>query len=171
MDNTPDLHVEYVSTSSLVPYINNAKMHTSKQISQIANSISEFGFNDPVGVWVNDNGDFEIVEGHGRVLAAEELDINSIPIIRLDHLTDEQRRAYALAHNKLTMNSDFDFSILEQELAELDNMFDMSDFGFDTNAKAEGKQQIANTSEEIDVESFNDDKFQHECPRCGFRFN
>ena len=165
-----DLHVEYADVSILLPYINNAKTHSDKQVTQIANSIDEFGFNDPVGVWENDNGDLEIVEGHGRVLAAEKLGMKSVPIIRLNHLTDEQRRAYALAHNQLTMNTPVDFSILERELDELDSLFDMSDFGFNENAQ-HNTDRITNTSQEIDVESFNDDKFQHECPRCGFRFN
>ena len=120
-----ELRIEYVSKQDLKPYANNAKIHTSEQIEQIKRSIEEFGFNDPVAVW-HDN---EIIEGHGRLLAVMEMDdIEEVPIIRLDNLTDEERRAYMLAHNQLTMNTGFDFALLEEELENLD--IDMSEFGF-----------------------------------------
>jgi ParB-like chromosome segregation protein Spo0J len=77
------------------------------------------------GIWQD-----EIVEGHGRLLACKELGYTEVPIIRLDHLSDEERKAYTLAHNKLTMNSDFDLGMLEDELDDILNI-DMSDFGFD----------------------------------------
>lgn len=118
------LSVEYVNIDSIKPYERNAKLHPDEQIEQICKSIKEFGFNDPLGVWNN-----EIVEGHGRYIAAKKLGIKELPIIRLDDLTDEQRRAYMLAHNKLTMNSDFDLELLNQELDNLS--FDMSAFGFE----------------------------------------
>lgn len=121
------LQIEYVPKEQLKPYVNNAKLHPAEQIEQIKNSIREFGFNDPIAVW-HDN---EIVEGHGRLLAVMEMpEIDSVPVIRLDGLTDEQRRAYMLAHNKLTMNSDFDGSLLDIELGSILDI-DMSEFGFD----------------------------------------
>ena len=92
---------------------------------QIKNSILEFGFNDPIAIWRD-----TIVEGHGRLLAAQELGYKELPIIRLDDLSDEQRKAYMLAHNKLTMNSDFDIDVLSAELDSITDI-DMSDFGFD----------------------------------------
>lgn len=119
------LKIEYVDINTIKPYKNNAKKHPREQIDQIKKSIQEFGNNDPIAVWNN-----EIVEGHGRYLALQELGGGTIPIIRLDELTDEQRKAYTLVHNKLTMNSDFDFNILDSEIAELD--IDMSEFGFDS---------------------------------------
>lgn len=119
------LKIEYVDIDTIKPYKNNAKKHPREQIDQIKKSIQEFGNNDPIAVWNN-----EIVEGHGRYLALQELGGGTIPIIRLDELTDEQRKAYTLVHNKLTMNSDFDFNILDSEIAELD--IDMSEFGFDS---------------------------------------
>ena len=118
------LKIEYVNIDSIKRYKNNAKLHPREQIEQIKKSIQEFGNNDPIAVWHN-----EIVEGHGRYDALKELGLKEIPIIRLDNLTDEQRKAYTLVHNKLTMNSDFDFNILDAELASLD--FNMEDFGFD----------------------------------------
>ena len=121
------LKLEYVSKEKLKPYANNAKIHTAEQIEQIKKSIEEFGFNDPIAIWHDD----EIIEGHGRLLAVMEMDdIQQVPIIRLDDLTDEQRKAYTLVHNKLTMNTDFDADIVELELDNIANI-DMEQFGFD----------------------------------------
>ena len=120
------LKVEYVSTEELRPYKNNAKIHTDEQIDQIARSIEEFGMNDPIAVW-NDN---EIIEGHGRLMACQKLGITEVPVIRLDGLTDEQRRAYMNVHNQLTMNTGFDIDLLAEELGKIENI-DMSLFGFD----------------------------------------
>ena len=119
------LKIEYVDINSIKPYKNNAKLHPKEQIDQIKKSIEMFGMDDPIGVWKD-----EIVEGHGRLIACKELGMTEVPIIRLDHLTDEERKAYTLAHNKLTMNSDFDIDILNEELMNFDTI-DMSDFGFD----------------------------------------
>jgi DNA modification methylase len=119
-----ELKIEYVDIDSIKPYKNNAKLHPQEQIEQIKKSIEQFGMDDPIGVWKD-----EIVEGHGRLIACKELGMETVPIIRLDHLTDEQRKAYTLAHNKLTMNSDFDIDLLNQELASIENI-DMEDFGF-----------------------------------------
>ena len=118
-----ELKVEYVNISTIKPYKRNAKTHPKEQVEQIKKSIKEFGNCDPIGVWHG-----EIVEGHGRYLALKELGETTIPIIRLDSLTDEQRRAYGLVHNQLTMNSPWDLPALDLELADLD--FDMGEFGF-----------------------------------------
>ena len=120
------LKIEYMKTSELKPYANNAKEHPAEQIEQIKKSIQEFGFNDPIAIW-HDN---EIIEGHGRLIAALELELPKVPIIRLDELTDEQRRAYMLIHNKLTMNSDFNMDLLQMELEDITEL-DMSAFGFE----------------------------------------
>jgi ParB-like chromosome segregation protein Spo0J len=119
------LKIEYVPIDSIKEYKRNAKLHPDEQVEQICNSIRETGFNDPIGVW-----HVECVEGHGRILAAKKLGMKEVPIIRLDELTDEQRRAYALAHNKLTMNSGFDIELLDMELAEIETI-DMQLLGFD----------------------------------------
>ena len=124
--NGKSLSVEYVPTESLLPYANNAKIHTPEQIEQIKESIRQFGFNDPIGVWRNG----EIIEGHGRVIAAKELGITEVPVVHLDHLTDSERRAYALVHNKLTMNTGFDLDTLQAELERLTDI-DMTKFDFD----------------------------------------
>lgn len=118
------LQIEYVPIEDLRTYEGNAKIHTAEQIEQIKKSILEFGMNDPIAVW-KDN---VIIEGHGRLIACKELDMKELPVIRLDGLTDEQRRAYTLVHNKLTMNTGFDIEILEDELANIE--MDMTDYGF-----------------------------------------
>ena len=120
------LKVEYVPIESVKPYERNARRHEDADVDMIANSIREFGFNDAVGVWGNDN---IIVEGHGRVLAAKKLGMDTIPVIHLNHLTDEQRRAYTLAHNKTAENSAWDFELLDLELGDIE--LDMEPFGFD----------------------------------------
>lgn len=131
----PELAVEEVPTDELIPYANNAKIHTSEQVEQICTSIQKFGFNDPVAVWDNPDGGTEIIEGHGRVLAAKKLGLETLPIIRLDHLDDAQRRAYTHVHNQLTMNTGWDFAKLDEELEELQSLdieFDMDEFGFES---------------------------------------
>jgi hypothetical protein len=121
-----ELKIEYLPIDNLKPYKNNARKHADKDLSTIIASINEFGFDDPIGIWSDDN---IIVEGHGRLLAAQKLGLKEVPCIRLDHLTDEQRRAYALAHNKTAEMSEWDFDILDFELGEIE--LDMSDFGFE----------------------------------------
>ena len=118
-----------------MPYENNARKHTEEDVQTIINSIQEFGFNDPVGVWGENN---IIVEGHGRFLAAKKLGIKEIPCIRLDELSDEQRKAYTLAHNKTAEMSTWDFEKLEIELESISGI-DMSEFGFDISVVEESE--------------------------------
>lgn len=122
-----ELQIEWLPIEELQTYENNAKIHTGEQIEQIKKSIEEFGFNDPIAVWKNN----VIIEGHGRLIAATELGLEKVPVIRLDHLTDEQRKAYTLVHNRLTMNTGFDIDMLDAELGELGD-FNMEQFGFDS---------------------------------------
>lgn len=125
---TPNLKIEYLPTRRLIPYAKNAKVHSTTQVEDIANSIREFGFNNPVLVDERDG----IVAGHGRVMAAELLGLDAVPCIRLSHLSERQRRAYILADNKLAEKSTWDFAILAEEvnaLAELD--VDLELTGFD----------------------------------------
>ena len=144
-----NLKIEYVSKDQLKPYEKNAKLHTDDQVEQIKRSIEEFGFNDPIAVWHED----EIIEGHGRLLAVMEMpEIETVPIIRLDDLTDEQRRAYMLVHNKLTMNTDFDFELLDSELGDIIDI-DMSEFGFDIEIEEEEPDEIIDDEVPEEVET------------------
>ena len=140
------LEIEYVDVESINQYENNAREHHDADIDAIAKSIEEFGFNDPIGVWNN-----TIVEGHGRLMAAQKLGLKQVPIIRLDELTDEQRKAYGLAHNKTAELSNWDFDILDAELADICNI-DMSQFGFVDDAIEPPKEpKEANITESISV--------------------
>ena len=122
----------------LKPYDKNAKEHPQEQIEQIKKSIEQFGMNDPIAIWGEEN---LIVEGHGRLEALKQLNYEEVDCIRLDHLSDEERKAYTLAHNKLTMNSDFDLDILNEELEDILNI-DMSDFGFELDLEDEEEKEI-----------------------------
>lgn len=112
-----DLQIEMISIDKIIPYENNAKLHPREQVNQIIDSIKEFGFNDPIAV----NEKMVIIEGHGRMLAAQKMGLKEVPCIVLKGLTPAQEKAYMLAHNKLTMNSDFDIELLEEELKSLKN--------------------------------------------------
>lgn len=122
-----DLRIEYLPVGSLKPYSKNARKHSEKDISAIVASIKQFGFDDPIGIWSDQN---IIVEGHGRLLAAKRCGMETVPCIRLDHLTDEQRRAYALAHNRTAELSDWISDVLDQELFDITEI-DMEPFGFE----------------------------------------
>jgi ParB-like chromosome segregation protein Spo0J len=104
-----------VSVSDLIPYANNARTHSEVQVAQIAASIKEFGFINPVII----DADFGIIAGHGRVLAAQKLKMGLVPCIRVEHLTPAQKRAYILADNKLALNAGWDEQLLSVEIASL----------------------------------------------------
>lgn len=158
----PELRVETVNIDELNPNPLNSKLHPAEQIDQIASSIEQFGNCDPLGVWTNDAGELVIVEGHGRYAALRKLGITEVPIIRLDHLTDEQRRAYGLVHNKLTMNSDFDFELLQNEL-DMVSGIDMEDFGF-VNVEMPDIDDLFVENEEPEEE---EKPKTITCPHCG----
>ena len=120
------MKIEKIKIEDVKPYVNNAKLHPAEQIEQIKKSILEFGNNDPIAI----DKDNTIIEGHGRYLALKELGYKEVEVIKLSHLTEEQKKAYILVHNKLTMNTGFDIDILNEELAEIENI-DMAEFDFD----------------------------------------
>ena len=120
--------IEYIKTDALIPYARNSRTHSEQQVAQIAASIREFGFTNPVLVDA-DNG---IIAGHGRVMAAQKLGRDEVPCLRLDHLTEAQKRAYVIADNKLALNAGWDDEMLRIELDELKAIdFDLSLIGFD----------------------------------------
>lgn len=147
------MKIEYIKTEDLKPYANNVKIHTGEQVEQIKESIKEFGFNDPIAIWKNN----EIIEGHGRLLAAIELELDVVPIIRLDSLTDDQRRAYALIHNKLTTDTGFDIDVLNEELEAINNI-DVGKYGIESYS-------------DFNFDSFfEDDRVEVICEHCGKTF-
>ena len=142
-----ELKIVYLSPDALTPYERNAKIHPDAQVEHIANSIREFGFRQPLVV----DKDGVVVIGHGRLMAAKKLGLESVPVTYADDLTDEQIKALRLADNK-TNESPWDFSALEEELAELDEMFEMADFGFGDEPDGE----------ESDVSDVQEDDFDEE---------
>lgn len=130
------LKIEYIPISEIKPYSGNAKEHPDYQVNQIARSIQEFGFNDPIAI---SNG--IIVEGHGRLLASQKLGLETVPVIRLDTLTGEQRKAYTLIHNQLTLNTDFDIEALSKELESITDI-DMSEFDFEVDGLPEINESV-----------------------------
>lgn len=110
------LEIVYLSPGELTPYEKNARKHAPDDIEAIKKSILEDGFNDPIGIWGENN---MIVEGHGRQIAATELGLESVPCIRLDHLSDKQRREYMIRHNRVAELSSFDWEILREECTRL----------------------------------------------------
>lgn len=125
----PKLTIEYLPVDSIKRYGRNAKKHTKTQVSQIRKSISEFSFNDPVAVWGPNN---ELVEGEGRLLAAIERGMKEIPVIRLDHLTDKQRREYGWVHNALTLNTGLDMDTIRLDARDVgSDLAELSELGLE----------------------------------------
>ena len=124
------MQIEQIGIATLIPFAKNSRTHSDAQVAQIAASIREFGFTNPVLI-DEANG---IIAGHGRVMAARKLKLTEVPCIRLVHLTDAQKRAYVIADNKLALNAGWDEAMLKLELADLKALdFDLDLTGFDTN--------------------------------------
>ena len=129
-----ELKIEYLSPEVLTPYDKNTRKHTPNDIDGIKKSILADGFNDPIGIWGENN---LIVEGHGRQIAALELHLEKVPCIRLDHMTETQRKEYAIRHNRSAEMSAWDFATLEEELAALEiEGVDMGDLNFQFETEA-----------------------------------
>lgn len=155
-------NVEWMSPEDLIPYSKNAKMHPAEQIERIANGIKSFGWTQPIVV----DKDNVVVIGHGRLLAAKQLLLEKVPVVKRDDLTDEQIKALRLEDNK-TNESAWDFSLLEEELAELSIAdFDMTQFGFDDPESFEAEE-----APESFKEYGEDTKTKNKCPRCGYEWN
>ena len=131
MNELRDVEAQLVPLDSLKAYDGNAKRHDSDNIDAIANSISEFGFRNPILAWHNEDGVPEIVAGHGRAAAAKKLRMEQVPVIFVDDLTDAQRRMLTLADNQTTLMTGWDNATLMEELDALTDLFDVQDFGFD----------------------------------------
>lgn len=169
----------------LVPYENNARVHSQKQLEQIKASISKFGFVNPLLV----DSKKGIIAGHGRYMAGKALGLEKVPVIVLDHLTEAEKRALIIADNKISENAGWNNELLAAELKDLDfNDFDMSQLGFSQN-ELDGflseKYDIdfvdspGNQADEPEIDDDeNDDEEAQEppevkkisCPKCGFEF-
>lgn len=127
------MQIKQTEITNLIPYASNSRTHSDDQVAQIAASIKEFGFNNPILL----DGDKGIIAGHGRLLAARKLNLDKVPTIELEHLTENQRKAYVIADNKLALNAGWDMDLLALEMNGLDHEgFDLSLLGFDDNELA-----------------------------------
>lgn len=122
------MKIEKIKVSEIIPYEDNAKLHPERQVKQIAASIQEFGFNDPIAIDENN----VVIEGNGRLMAIKDLGYKEVDCIRIEGLTEDQKRAYILVHNQLTMNTGFDIDILNRELERIKGI-DMTQFDFELN--------------------------------------
>lgn len=120
--------VQEVPVSKLIPYVNNAKIHSEEQVTKIASSIREFGFVNPILI----DKDFNVIAGHGRLMAAKKLDMENVPCLFIEGLSEAQRKAYILADNRLGELAEWDMNLVESELSALKDMdFDIDLTGFE----------------------------------------
>ena len=168
MDKNAKLKIEYMPIDKLKSYEKNARKHADIDVNAIAASIEKFGFDDPIGVWSDKN---IIVEEHGRLMAAKKLGMKEVPIIRLDHLSDEERRAYALAHNKTAELSSWDFDTLNTEIEELSEKIRFDDLGFENIFSHMYDDDDIDDSDAKFTEIEEPIKAKHICPKCGYEWN
>ena len=156
------MNIQQIPINDLKPYPQNAKKHPSEQVEHIANSIREFGFQQPIVV----DKDNVVVIGHGRLLAAKKLNMDSVPCVRADDLTDEQIKALRLADNK-TNESEWDFDLLDMELESID--IDMSEFNFNLD---DGSTFDESQLDELFADAPEKEKKPKmiKCPHCGEEF-
>lgn len=163
----PPIAVEMRPIDRLIPYARNARTHSDQQIAQLAASIREFGWTNPILV----DGENGIIAGHGRVLAARKLGLDAVPVIELAHFSETQRRAYILADNKTALNAGWDVELLRLEITDLDEAkFDLSLIGFDLEELGdliEGPQFAPASAAE---QGRLDEKKRAKCPECGHEF-
>ena len=165
-----NLEVAYIATTDVIPYANNPRTHSDQQVSQVAASIKEFGFNNPI-LLDEHNG---IIAGHGRLAAAQKLGMELVPTITLAGLTEAQRKAYVIADNKLTENGGWDYDLLAVEierLKELEINVDLT--GFDAEELQVITQDVAFEPASEDEQGKLDelDPKWIDCPHCGKEFD
>ena len=150
-----DLSIEYKRVDDLIPYVNNSRTHSDEQVTQVAASIKEFGFTNPILIDEN-NG---IIAGHGRLMAAKKLKLEQVPTITLVGLSDAQRKAYVIADNKLALNAEWDFDLLKIEIESLqEDDFKLDILGFDVDELngVLGFDDIAEEDEEEPEQDYED---------------
>lgn len=155
-----DLSIEYKRVDDLIPYVNNSRTHSDEQVTQIAASIKEFNFTNPILIDEN-NG---IIAGHGRLMAAKKLKLEQVPTITLVGLSDAQRKAYVIADNKLALNAEWDFDLLKIEIESLqEGDFKLDFLGFDVD-ELNGILGFDDIAEEDEEESEQDyeDKYKEQ---------
>jgi ParB-like chromosome segregation protein Spo0J len=165
-----ELEVAYIATTDLIPYANNPRTHSDQQVAQVAASIQEFGFNNPILIDEH-NG---IIAGHGRLAAAQKLDLKLVPTITLAGLSEAQRKAYVIADNKLTENGGWDYDLLAVEIERLTELeIDVDLTGFDAEELQVITQNVdfepASENEQGKLDEL--DPKWIDCPHCGKEFD
>lgn len=150
MEQNKEMNIVYKSLKTLKPYKKNAKKHNKEQVERIANSIKEFGFTQPVIIDKNNC----VVAGHGRILGAKKAGLKQVPTVCLEDLTEEQIKAYRLVDNKLN-ESEWDYSLLDEELENLTEDIDMDLFGFDLAEEIEQEEDETKKKVEFEVNKEN----------------
>ena len=163
------LSIVYQRIDELKKYKNNSRTHSEKQIKQIERSITEFGFTNPILVDQNS----EIIAGHGRLEAAKNLKLEMVPTITLEGLTEEQKKAYVIADNKLALNAEWDIDFLRKEVDILDGLnFDLDLLGLNT---ADYELLYGKQKEDFDIpddfQEIGEQELAHKCPKCGYEFD
>ena len=163
-------NLEYIALETLIPYARNSRTHSDAQVAQIAASIREFGFTNPILI----DAEGGIIAGHGRTMAARKLGLEEVPCIRLRNLTDAQKKAYIIADNKLALNAGWDDEMLKVELTELKDLdFDLGLTGFDMD-------ELGRLMSDVNFEpATEDDQGKLDeldpkwicCPKCGSEFD
>ena len=169
------MNIELRGVDEINPDNRNSRIHSDAQIIQLANSIKEFGFTNPIII----DEDNSVLAGHGRLRAAVLAGMSEVPTLKLVGLSDVQKRAYIITDNKIGLNAEWDDELLQSELRELfEKEFDLEALGWN---EREMLSFVGDPLEGTDIEkdfvgaeeiTFDDiDDFGHRCPRCGFEFN
>ena len=142
------MQIQQYKVEDLIPYVNNSRKHSDEQVAQIAASIKEFGWTNPILV----DGEKGIIAGHGRLMAARKLKMSEVPVIELTHLTETQKKALIIADNKLALNAEWDEDLLKIEIEELvEDDYELSKLGFNQEELDDLLNEFAaDTIEEID---------------------
>ena len=166
------MQIEQTKTSDLLPYARNSRTHSDAQVAQIAASIREFGFTNPILI----DQENQIIAGHGRVLAAMKLKLDEVPCIRLSHLSESQKRAYVIADNKLALNAGWDDELLALEIIDLKE----EDFKIDLLGFTDEELTLINDAANKNFEPVTEDEQGKldqldpkwiACPHCGKEFD
>lgn len=161
-----ELTLEKIKIRDLKEYSNNAKEHPAEQISKIRDSIISFGYNDPIAIDENN----EIIEGHGRLLALKQMNASGdkeIQVIKITGLSEDQKKAYRIAHNKLNLDTGFDLGKLGKEF----NLLEDTDFFGDTGFSTKEISELWDNKEDSNTETIEHEKvslIEHTCPECDF---
>jgi len=145
MTTTAVTKIEHVNIETLTPYANNPRTHSASQLDRLVQSLKEFGFTNPILV----GDDMQVVAGHGRLIAAQAMNMTTVPVIKLSHLSEDQKRAYVIADNQLALNSGWDDDLLQAELKAL------GDVGFDLTVLGWG-EELPTFGETVDLSALED---------------